>query len=173
MNLEAKVARLEATEEIRQLVSRYALGLDSRDVDKMASLFVPTVTTHDGRVGREALADWFRETLSAQTVTFHLIGNHVIDFVDDDNANGVVYCRPEHQVDDQWIIMPMQYWDRYQRVDGHWYFKSRSVHAFYAADITENPAQLPGRWNFPNNPFVHKADLPERFATWQAYWGEQ
>jgi hypothetical protein len=66
----------------------------------------------------------------------------------------------------------MQYWDRYERVDGHWYFRSRSVHPFYAADVTENPADLPDRWHFPNNPFVTRADLPERFATWKAFWGQ-
>ncbi len=40
--------RLTARDEIRQLVYRYALAIDSRDIDLLVSLFVPDV-----RVGRE------------------------------------------------------------------------------------------------------------------------
>ena len=62
-DLRARIERLEATEQIRQLAARYALALDSRDVPTLASLFVPDVTTGDGRVGREALAEWFDPVL--------------------------------------------------------------------------------------------------------------
>ncbi|MFC0864876.1 nuclear transport factor 2 family protein [Sphaerimonospora cavernae] len=170
-DLAARVRRLEAVEEIRQLVSRYALALDSRDVTTLASLFVEDVRTHDGRVGREALADWFGEILRPYGITFHLVGNHVIDFVDEDHATGVVYGRPEHEVGDLWVVMPMQYWDRYERRDGHWYFASRSTKVFYAADVEENPLRVPDRFNFPGNPFIHRAELPERWESWRRFWG--
>src|SRR3954471_21811983 len=101
-DLARRIERLEATEAIRQLAARYALALDSRDVPTLAGLFVPDVETGDGRVGREALAEWFDPILRPYATTFHLIGNHIIDLVDDDHANGVVYCRPEHEVGDLW-----------------------------------------------------------------------
>jgi hypothetical protein len=170
---DTRLGRLEATEQIRQLASRYALALDSRNVPDLVALFVDDVRTGDGGVGREALAAWFDPVLRPYGITFHLIGNHVIDFVDDDHATGVVYCRPEHEVGGQWIVMPMQYWDRYERRDGRWYFKSRSVHPFYAAHLTENPTALEGRYNFPGNPLVTRADLPERWASWQSFWTGQ
>ena len=129
-DLARRLERLEATEAIRQLASRYALALDSRDVQTLASLFVPDVETGDGRVGREALAEWFDPILRPYATTFHLIGNHIIDLVDDDHATGVVYCRPEHEVGDLWVVMPMQYWDRYERRDGGWWFKSRKPVVF-------------------------------------------
>ena len=97
-DLARRIERLEATEAIRQLAARYALALDSRDVQTLASLFVPDVETGDGRVGREALAEWFDPILRPYATTFHFIGNHIIDLVDDDHATGVVYCRPEHEV---------------------------------------------------------------------------
>jgi hypothetical protein len=171
-DLEARVQRLEAIDEIRQLVSRYALALDQRDVQTMAGLFVADVRTHDGRSGRDALAKWFGVILRAHRTTFHLIGNHIIELVDEDHANGTVTFRPEHEVGDLWIVMPAQYWDRYERRDGHWYFRSRSVHAFYAADLLENPSAQPDRWHFPDNPFIDHADLPERWETWRAFWAE-
>jgi hypothetical protein len=169
-DLTRRIERLEATEAIRQLASRYALALDSRDVQTLASLFVPDVETGDGRVGREALAEWFDPILRPYATTFHLIGNHIIDFVDDDHATGVVYCRPEHEVGDLWVVMPMQYWDRYERRDGEWWFKSRKPVVFYAADILEHPLRVPDRFNFPNNPMLERAELPEKWVTWREFW---
>jgi hypothetical protein len=168
--LESRVARLEAVEEIRQLVARYALALDGRDVATLVSLFVDDVEVHDGRAGRQALAEWFDPVLRPYRTTFHLIGNHVIDFVDDDHATGALYCRPEHEVDDLWIIMPIVYDDRYERRGGHWYFKSRRPHAFYAADVLESPLQVEGRFHFPGNPFMTRATMPERAPTWALFW---
>ena len=169
-DLARRIERLEATEAIRQLAARYALALDSRDVQTLASLFVPDVETGDGRVGREALAEWFDPILRPYATTFHLIGNHIIDLVDDDHATGVVYCRPEHEVGDLWVVMPMQYWDRYERRDGEWWFKSRKPVVFYAADILEHPLRVPDRFNFPNNPMLDRAELPEKWVTWREFW---
>jgi ketosteroid isomerase-like protein len=172
-DLEARITRLEAIEEIRQLVARYALALDQRDVRAMVELFVDDVQTGDGRVGREALAEWFDPILRPYATTFHLIGNHVIDFDDEEHASGVVYCRPEHEVGDLWVVMPMQYWDRYERRDGHWYFKSRNPKVFYAADVLEHPLQVEGRFNFPGNPLITRAELPGRWETWQTFWARR
>ncbi len=171
-DLESRVLALEAREQIRQLVARYALALDSRNIADLVALFVEDVNSGDGRIGRDALASWFDVTLRPFTTTFHLIGNHIIELVDDDHATGVLYCRPEHEVGDQWIVMPLQYWDRYERRAGQWYFKSRSIHAFYAADVLQNPAQVPGRFNFPGNPMLTASELPERWASWQEFWAD-
>ena len=168
--LARRVERLEAIDEIRQLAARYALALDSRDVATLVSLFVEDVSTGEGRTGREALAEWFDPILRPYEITFHLIGNHVIDFDGDDHASGVVYCRPEHEVGDLWVVMPMQYWDRYERRDGRWYFKSRRPVVFYAADVLEHPLRVQDRFHFPGNPMITRAELPEKWASWHAFW---
>ena len=174
-DLDARVARLEAIEEIRQLPARYALALDQRDVRALVALFVDDVRTGDGRQGRAALAEWFDPVLRPYATTFHLIGNHVIDLDPDDpdRASGIVYCRPEHEVGDLWVVMPMQYWDRYERREGHWFFRSRSPKVFYAADVLEHPLQVPDRFNFPGNPMIDRAELPGRWETWQTFWGHR
>lgn len=169
-DVERRLDRLEALDAIRQLAARYALALDSRDVQTLASLFVPDVQTGDGRVGRAALAEWFDPVLRPYRITFHLIGNHVIDFQDDDHATGVVYCRPEHEVGDLWVVMPMQYWDRYERRDGQWWFKSRKPVVFYAADVLEHPLRVRDRFHFPDNPMLERAELPEKWRSWQEFW---
>ena len=170
--LARRLDRMEAFEQIRQLASRYALALDSRDVDALVSLFVEDVAVGDGRSGRAALAEWFDPVLRPYRTTFHLIGNHVIDLVDDDHAAGVVYCRPEHEVDDLWVVMPMQYWDRYERRDGRWFFRSRKPVVFYAADVLDHPLRVPDRFEFPGNPMITKAELPQKWESWRRFWGE-
>ncbi len=170
-DIEARIAAPEAREAIRQLVARYAVAFDSRNVPALVELFVDDVRTHDGGVGRAALAGWFEQILRPYTTTFHLTGGHVIDLLDADHATGVLYCRPEHEVGQEWIMMPMQYWDRYERRDGEWFFRSRSVHPFYAADVHARPTAAPGRFHFPGNPLVTTADLPERWESWREFWG--
>ena len=172
-DVEQRLGRLEAFEEIRQLASRYALALDSRDVGTLVSLFVDDVEVGNGESGRAALATWFDPILRPYKTTFHIIGNHVIDLDDDDHARGVVYCRPEHEVGDLWVVMPMQYWDRYERRNGHWYFRSRRPVVFYAADVLEHPLAVEGRFHFPGNPMIHRAELPQKWQTWRQFWGDE
>ena len=47
--------RLIARDEIRQLAYRYALAVDSRDIDTLVDLFVPDVQVGRDASGREAL----------------------------------------------------------------------------------------------------------------------
>jgi len=166
----ARLDRLESVEQIRHLAARYALALDSRDVDTMAGLFVSDVTVGDGRVGRAALAEWFDRILRPYRITFHLIGNHVIDITGPDTAEGLVYCRAEHEVGEEWIVMPLIYHDRYARQDGRWYFRSRKPKPFYAARVADNPLDVPGRFHFPDNPYLAGASLPEAWRSWQEFW---
>jgi hypothetical protein len=138
-DLARRIERLEATEAIRQLASRYALALDSRDVQTLASLFVPDVETATAASAarrwpngstRSCVPMRRRSTSSATTSSTSSTTT---------TPTGVVYCRPEHEVGDLWVVMPMQYWDRYERRDGEWWFKSRKPVVFYAADILEHP----------------------------------
>lgn len=170
--LAPRVDALEAQEAIRQLVARHAYAVDRRALDELADLYVPDAVTPDGRTGRPAVAAWWAEALAPLGVTFHLLGSHVIDLVDDDHATGVLYARPEAEIGDRWMVQAVQYWDRYRRVDGTWLLAERETHAFYVTDLTEDPLTLDGRASFPVE--VHHAvvDLPERFPTWQARFGD-
>jgi ketosteroid isomerase-like protein len=172
-SLAARIERLEARSEIAQLVARYALALDSRDVDALVALFVEDVAIGDGRTGRAALAEWFDGVLRPYRATFHLLGGHVIDLHDATHASGILYCRPEHEVGDLWIVMALQYWDRYERRDGQWLFKSRKPQVLYSADVAENPLAVEGRFNFPGNPTLHEATLPHRWESWRRFWREE
>ena len=73
----ARLARLESTEEIRQLVAKYCLALDMRDLDALSGLFPEDVRVGGGQSGRAALKAWFDETLRLQfTGTAHVRRSH-------------------------------------------------------------------------------------------------
>ena len=63
------VARLLAYEELRQLVARYAVATDARDLDTLVSLFVDDVRVGRDRRGRDALKEFFTESLRGVGVT--------------------------------------------------------------------------------------------------------
>ncbi|MGO4837923.1 nuclear transport factor 2 family protein, partial [Rhizobiaceae sp. 2RAB30] len=111
-DIRARLDRLESRDEIRQLISKYALALDMRDMDAMANLFVEDVAASAGKRGRQALRDWLDDTMRKQfDGTSHHVGTTIIEFVDADNAVGIVYSKNEHETGPEWVIMQMMYYD--------------------------------------------------------------
>ena len=163
-----RVAWLVANEEIRQLASRYAIALDARDIDTLVSLFVEDVRVGRDLVGREALRTSFTDQLRDLGVTILFVGNHVIDVVDDDHATGIVSCRGEIEIGDQWVVQAIQYHDTYERRDGTWLFVRRRHLLFYGADMLRRPIGLPPA-NWPASA-IGKGELPESLPTWQAFY---
>ena len=163
------VERLLAHEEIRQLAARYALAMDSRDLDALVGLFVDDVQVGRDRLGRAALRESFDASLRGIGVSILNVGTHVIDIVDDDHANGHVYCKGEIQDADRWIEQAILYRDTYERRAGHWYFVRRRHDLFYGAEVGVNPLTLaPANW-----PERHDGmgTAPELFPTWHEFWG--
>jgi ketosteroid isomerase-like protein len=173
-----RLDRVESQLAIAQLAARYALALDSRDIDTMVNLFVPDVRVGGvgGGTGREALKTFFTANLSHFYRSIHLISGHVIDFDDADHAHGSVHCRAEHEDGGRWGVMVMNYKDGYARVDGGWYFTHRRLQPLYTCDITERPSG-------PNfNRGWHEGDalrqdttewparLPGEYETFGAFW---
>jgi ketosteroid isomerase-like protein len=157
-----------AHEQIRQLASRYALAIDTRDIDTLVSLFVEDVQVGRDRFGRDALREIWERELRAIGVSFLNVGTHVIDLVDDDHATGIVYCKGEIQDGDRWIHQAIVYRDTYTRRDGAWYFVRRIHELVYGVEAWTNPLhQPPANW-----PERHdgRGTVPESFATWRAFW---
>ena len=162
------LSRLVAHEDIRQLVARYALALDRRDLDALVALFVDDVRVGRDNVGREALRSSFDMSLRAIGVSILNVGTHVIDLVDADNATGQVYCKAEIQNDERWIHQAIVYSDTYQRRHGRWYFVRRVHELFYGAEVGANPLSLaPANW--PEH-HAGRGTLPERWDTWRRFW---
>jgi ketosteroid isomerase-like protein len=168
-DFEVRLDRLESTEAIRQLASRYALAIDVRDLDAVAELFVEDVRVGPNRSGRPALKAWFDGFMRNRfRETAHMVMNHVIEFQSADEANGVVYCRAEHELGDRFVVQQMQYRDQYARRDDIWLFVRRLPLAWYATDVLDRPVGAKKvRW--PDaDPSV--GELPGWWGSWGEYW---
>lgn len=163
--LSERIARVEARLDIGQLPIRYAMAVDSRDVDTWLSLFVPDVQVGRDTFGREALRGYIEPALRSFKRSLHQICGHRIEMLTADTARGATYCRAEHEVDDRWIVMGICYFDDYRRVDGEWLFSRRREKHWYAADINEHPQSVGfDSWHHEVPP------LPDAFETWAPFW---
>ena len=170
--VEERLDRMESLAEIRQLPYRYALCLDSRDIDTMVTLFVPDVRVGRDLTGRAALHRWFTETMRVMRTSIHFIGNHIVDFDDADHARGIVYCRDELEWPDrgEWENGTIQYHDTYVRVDGEWCFQRRKFNRWYMVDALTRPAKGAGVGE--GKDALGTGQLPDIFPTWQAFWSQ-
>ncbi|MEO5598586.1 MAG: nuclear transport factor 2 family protein [Novosphingobium sp.] len=165
--LTRRIARTEARQAIGELPARYAIAIDSRDMDGWVNLFVEDVDCGRRGKGREALRTFIEPSVRKFYRSIHHICGHVVDFIDDDTATGTVYCRAEHEDGDKWVVMAIIYFDRYVRRSGQWYFERRQEKHWYSADVLERPAppfQLWDKWA------DRLPDLPGDFPTWSPFW---
>ncbi len=172
--LEQRVDRLESIDEIRQLVSKYSLSLDMRDLDAHVNLFAEDIRVSRELTGRQHLKRWLDDTLRLQfTGTSHHVGNHVIEFDDPDHAHGVVYSKNEHETPTEegaieWVIMQMLYWDNYERIDGRWYFRRRLPCYWYATDLNKPPVgEQKMRW--PDRE-PYEGAYHDLWPSWKEFW---
>jgi hypothetical protein len=174
-NADERLDRLESFAAIRQLPVRYALALDSRDLDALVALFTPDVRVGRDHTGRDALRAWFVGTLRGLTTSVHFVGNHVVDLDDADHAHGVVYCRDElARPNGGWDCGMLQYWDTYVRVDGpggrEWCFDRRKFLRWYIVDALERPSHGAGVGG--GHDILTTNQLPEAFESWSRFWAE-
>jgi len=168
-DLSARLERMESTDEIRQLVAKYALSLDMRDMNAMVGLFPNDIRVSRELTGRKALRKWFDATLRERfTGTSHVTGNHIIEFDDADHAHGIIYSRNEHEMDGEWVIMTMIYVDAYERIDGRWYFRRRLPLYWYATDLNKPPiGEKKMRW--PDQE-PYDGGFHEYWPSWKRFW---
>lgn len=165
--------RLVAHDEIRQLASRYAVAVDSRDLDALVALFVDDV-----RVGRDPqgqdlvgpgeLRAAFQASLSAVGVTMLHVGTHQIDLLGPDDATGLVYCQGQVADGERWIHQSILYRDTYARRAGRWLFVRRVHELWYGQAQERHPLeQPPADWPMHAD---GRGTVPESFPSWEQFW---
>ena len=164
--LPERLARVEAQLAIQQLPIRYAMAVDARDLDAWVGCFRPDVDMGRHGTGRDALRRYIEPMVRRFYRSVHQICGHRIELAGLDRATGAVYCRAEHEVGDEWIVMAICYFDEYARVDGEWFFSRRQERHWYAADVTRTPQSVRFTgWNGSGTPA-----LPGEFRSWTPFW---
>lgn len=172
----SRLARIEAHQRIAQLPIRYAIAVDSRDIDTWVGLFVADVEMGRLGAGRDALRAYIEPQVRQFYRSIHQICGHQIDLGPDDpdgvgpsTATGSVYCRAEHEVDDRWVVLAIRYDDVYRRDGDEWFFERRREHHWYAADVNEQPQAVDfDSWGTSGR----DPALPGLDPSWLRFWGD-
>lgn len=145
--LNSRLDRLEAKDEIWELRAAYCYHADNRDWDRWADTF-----TDDGRIevdqlgtyeGREEIIEFGTDVIAAEYQWFsHMVHNGMID-VDGDEATGKWYfevpCVSKATLLNEGEAGWLQgtYDETYRRVDGTWKISRSEAEFHYVADYAE------------------------------------
>ena len=130
---------------IREVCTRYATALDSRDWDLLRTCFTKdAVTVYDGIgecSGYDAIEELCRQALAPLTRTQHLLGNFSSD-VKGDSATAQCYLQAQHVREGteggETYIIAGRYTDRLTRSpDGDWQIHWRRLETWWTGG---NPA---------------------------------
>jgi hypothetical protein len=172
-DLAQRIERVEAQLAIGQLPARYALAVDSRNLDDLVQLFAVDVDCGRWGQGRDALKAYYasKNVLTGFYRCVHLICGQTIDLIDADHAKGTVYCRAGHEDKDHWVEMAICYFDSYVKSEGLWCFQRREEKHWYSTDWEKRPQgpkfqDWPGKYDGPR----FQPQLPHAWPTWQTYW---
>ena len=178
--LSERVARLEAREEIRDLIARYGMAVDDRDVESLADMFTSDARfgLADGMVanqGRQAVIDFYTERMAAFGPTYHYPHSQVIEFDPDrpGHATGMVNAHAELALDGRTLVTALRYFDEYRVEEGCWRFVERKVAMIYymdMADLVDGGLTEPDRKRYFGT--VGPSELPESLDTWKQFFAE-
>ena len=181
-SLEERVRELEDRTAIAELVARYGLVMDNRDMEAMPGLFTADVHIRSGDGvmdcrGRETVVELFRGRFKVLGPSNHFTHDRIVTFnpANPDEASGIVLSHAEMNRLGQPMLTAIRYHDEYRREDGQWRFAARVLNMFYYVPTDQyldafRPEGLATRNRAYATPTA--ADCPETLATWQAYYGK-
>ena len=174
MDIEARIARLEAEAEIRRLVSRYSFDVDDRELDRIAGLFTTdaTVRSADGEmmaIGRDAIIAMYQERFSALGPGAHYTHDHWIDLSDfrERRATGRVTGHAELERNGEMMVCALRYDDVYRFGQGGWQFAERLIQFLYYVPVADYPGILLTRDRNRAYAEARPADYPEGLPHWR------
>lgn len=119
-------------EELRDLVTRYARGVDRRDYPLIRSLYWDDAIDDHGEMfcgGPDDYVAWLPQALEPLDCTIHSISNSLF-VIDGDVAEGEHVSFNFHRTraePRQEIVIHGRYLDRYERREGIWKFARRKI----------------------------------------------
>lgn len=172
-DIERRLREIRDRIELQELIVKYALYIDSRDFDALASLWAENAVFDSvaGRtVGRSGIIEYYRNRMRTWGMTFHVPHGQVLERLEGDEAEGYVLAHAEVVIDGVALFSGLRYYDRYRREDGAWRFQERIVQQMYALPVDQLASGMPtiNRKRWPGTT-PQPADIPEPLETWQRY----
>lgn len=179
MELEERIARIEAESAIRRLIAAYCFTIDDRDLPAIAALFADDarVASEDGVMearGIDAIMAQYRQRFSVLGPGAHYMHDVLIDFDAGDPAQAIgrVSGHAELWRRDRMMVAGLRYRDRYVRTPAGWRFGERIIGFLYYVDAADYPGILGhlDRNRAYDTPLP--ADFPEALPSWSGYRAE-
>jgi hypothetical protein len=133
--MEARLQELADRQDIADVLHRYALALDGREWEALASCFLPDGVADYGDLGgvnegRDAIVALCRGALEGLDASQHLIGTVAIE-VDGDTATATCYLQAQHVLrgargGDNFLVGGT-YRDRLVRTGSGWQIEHRTL----------------------------------------------
>jgi ketosteroid isomerase-like protein len=173
-DLEARIARLEAESQIRQLVAHYSFDIDDRRIEAVRGLFTEdaVLRSHDGvmhATGPDAIMAQFDGRFAVLGPGHHVMHDIQIDFLDEANATGRVAGHAELMRHGLMMVAAIRYDDRYRKTPSGWKFAERVIGFLYYVPVEAYPGILARPDRNHAYPEPKLADYPERLPSWTAY----
>lgn len=128
------MTRADDLEDIRQLTYKYFWGWDVGDVDAATEVFTPDGVNDETNLGsylvrgHAELRANFLKMRPSLSHSFHMVGNHIIEFDDADHAHGSNYFDGVAVLTDGTQLFGKHaFVDTYVRTDEGWRIATRSV----------------------------------------------
>jgi ketosteroid isomerase-like protein len=176
-SLEKRIQVLEDREAIRELITRYGLVVDDRDMDGIAACFAQdgAFRSRDGVMnarGREAVLAQFRGRFAVLGPSNHYTHDHLLRFdeQDPDRAYGIVTSHAEVVRNGEPMWAALRYEDVYLREDGRWRFLDRLLSFFYYVKVADYASCLPQILRMRAYEEPAPADYPEALPSWRRYY---
>lgn len=171
-----RLARLEARENIRELVARYGIAIDDHDLPGIASLFTSTAEfcSRDGVMqarGRDQIIDMFIGRFKALGISNHFTHDHIIELPAGapDRATGLVTSHAEVWRNGKALLGAMRYQDSYRLDEGEWRFERRELAFLYYLPVEDYAEGLGSTLRQRAYGDQRPADYPEALPGWQDY----
>jgi ketosteroid isomerase-like protein len=180
-SIEKRIRRLEDREAIHELIARYAIAMDDRDLAAFPEVFTQdtVLRSQDGvmnAVGLAAVTELFRGRFLVLGPSNHFTHDKILQFDerDADVASGIVSSHAEMNRKGEAMLAAIRYHDRYRRDAGQWKIAERVLSFFYYVPTSQYLDALgPGlatRMRAYDTP--RPADWPEGLSTWRHYHGD-
>ena len=140
-SLEARVAALEAKDEIRELRHRYHEAINVGDPGSIVDLFTDDAELDFGYLGRtrgrEKINRFFLALPDLLTFIKQFIHNHTVALDGPDRATGVSYLEAKTISEGTAFFVSGRYDDVYVRTDDGWWFSVMNFEPFFSVPFEQ------------------------------------
>ena len=130
-NFENRLQWIEDRFAINDLIVKYSIATDDRDIETLADLYTEDAV-FEGSLGvihgRQAIAEFYRERTAVQGPSFHIPYSQEVHRLSETEARGVTLGAVEMALEGRAFWIAMRYLDHYIKGDdGKWRFREREM----------------------------------------------